>query len=125
MKIGVLVCLGAALFSVSACSSSDSSSNDPVALCKELSATQCQKYYSCYSADELKASVDDVGTSQADCVKKFDAECTGEACNAGLTYHGDFARTCVDEYAKLSCSQVIALNDGTAAPPTACTKVCQ
>lgn len=126
--LGVLL-LGLGLLPLSACSSDDkdSSSGDPVALCKQAAQTICSKIFSCYSKDELSASAAEVGNNESDCVTKYtdvdhlNCSTEGVKCDSGEKYDADKAKECVSQYDSLSCNEF----KGNSATPAACDQVCK
>jgi hypothetical protein len=101
---------------------------DPKAACQDQQVTVCERFYTCYTADELEA----IGfpPTEAACVTMLQAsegcsqQTTENVCVGNERYHADQADDCLDQIAGLACSQVRNpdLDIELAAP--ACGKVC-
>ncbi len=119
----VLGILSAAL---PACSSSDSGGGaDAATECKKLSGAICKQFYKCFTADELAAAADEVGTSEADCETKQNASnCADTACAAGKTYQASSAESCVSAFEAFTCDEIAGFGD-TTATPAACESICK
>ena len=121
---GVLTCVVMAGLSVSACSS-DSGGSDPVSKCKELAAATCEKYYNCFSEEELTAASAGVGNNKADCVDKQGSQCNADSakCDSGEAFHSDKADACISGFQAFSCDEFRGLGTTTQSP-AACDQVC-
>jgi hypothetical protein len=125
-----LLMLGVGVLPLNGCGDDDkdSTSSDPVALCKEAAKTLCSKFFSCYSKEELDASAAFLGNNEADCVTKFSGadnfNCTteGTKCDSGESFHADKANECVSQFKSLSCNEITS---GNVATPAACDETCQ
>ena len=97
--------------------------SDPVALCKDVKGTLCDKIFNCFTKDELNLLKDTFGLNATDCRDKLGDPCTADssACDSGETFHADKAQTCSDGVKTLSCNDIkmdqIPL-------PAACDLVC-
>ena len=93
--------------------------------CKSQVNLLCDKFFSCYSTQELSLPAVQaiIGLNAADCKVKYSAECTADKvkCNLGQTYHADKAQACVDAYSGLSCADV---KKDKLPEPAACAQVC-
>ena len=109
------------------CSSSDDNGgSDPVSECKSLTASECMKFYQCFTDDERAGQEDTVGTSESDCEAKISADQCGTAdttCDSGKTYHADKAEQCIKDFKALSCDQFRAFMSATDLPAS-CNDVC-
>lgn len=92
--------------------------------CRQTTVALCERYYACYTPDEIAAK--GLPATQDDCVAMMesDAGCAQETeastCTGNGTYHDDQARLCVQQISGLACTELQELN--TAAP--ACAQIC-
>ena len=91
--------------------------SDPVAACKSLFTTLCNKLFQCNPTGSAQA----YGTSAA-CVTALSGNCNaaGSACPSGKSYSASNASTCINDYANESCTDVT--NEVT---PASCNNICQ
>lgn len=104
-------------FALSACGTS------PQQACKDITATTCNKLYTCYTGAELDGIKTAYGATEADCVTKLQASAKCDAtdvCDTGKTYDGSAASTCLSEFKALSCDALKAGNT-----PSSCNNVCK
>ncbi len=82
----------------------------PQQACKDISATLCNKLYTCNTGAALDAVKLAFGATEADCVTAQVAtnncDNTGTNCASGKTYDAVAATTCVNDLRNLSCSQI-------------------
>ncbi len=93
--------------------------------CYQLADILCDKFFNCFTSEQLTAAQDVVGLNAADCKTKYKAsECNADAvkCDLGETYHADQASSCVAQYKGLSCTDVMAGDDMPT--PAACNLIC-
>jgi hypothetical protein len=81
----------------------------PQQACKDISATLCNKLYTCNTGAALDAVKLAFGATEADCVtaqtNTNNCDNTGTSCASGKTYDAVAATTCVNDLRNLSCSQ--------------------
>jgi hypothetical protein len=95
-----------------------------VEACNQVMDILCDKFFSCYTKEQLDAAQSVVGLNAADCKVKFKAKNCGVEevkCDAGETYHGDKAKQCVDAFRDLSCNNI---RMGTITEAAVCKQVC-
>ena len=97
---------------------------DGLTECKKLHATECQKIFQCFTADQLAAAADSVGKTEADCETMLEASdpCMADQCGGG-TFDGAQAEKCLDAYNALTCDQFSGLGT-TTDDPVECATVC-
>jgi hypothetical protein len=125
-KLLAVAAMGVGIWAFSACGGDDSSSgsiSDPVEGCKQGNEVICDKFFKCFTQAELEAAKDIIGLNAADCVTKFNAECTPEKqnCNAGETFHADKASECLEGFRAFTCAD---LKRDPIVEPAACEQVC-
>lgn len=107
---------------------SDGDGSSPRTACEEANESLCERFYTCFSAQELAA----IGfpSTEAACITMMNAQAgceaqtTTNACTGNERYNAGEAARCTDQIAGLACSQVRDEDfDFTAAAP-ACDKVC-
>lgn len=111
-------------FALSACGGGGGDLS-PQGACKQVMAAMCDKFYSCFSKEELAAAKDFVGTSRADCVKKQQAEncsASDSACDSGETFNSDKAKSCISGFKALTCNDLESEDIPT---PAVCDQVCE
>jgi len=99
----------------------------PRAACEDAQAALCNRFYACFTPDELVAA--GLPSSEAACVTMFadlagcPAQTLDNVCPSNQTYHPDRATDCIDQLGALTCSQV---RDGSMidANTPACAAVC-
>jgi hypothetical protein len=91
--------------------------SDPVAACKNLFTTLCNKLFQCNPSGAAQA----YGSSSA-CVTALSGNCNaaGTACPSGTSYNASNAATCINDYANESCTDVT-----NNVSPTSCSHICQ
>lgn len=97
---------------------------DGITECKKLHGVECQKIFTCFTADQLTAAADTVGKTEAECETLIEASdpCVADQCNGG-TFDGAQAEKCVAAYTALTCDEFTGLGS-TTADPTECATVC-
>lgn len=114
------------IWTLGACGSDNNgagSVSDPVEACKQSSQIVCDKFFACYTKEELDMLKDVIGLNAADCTTKFNAECTPEKsnCDAGETYHADKASECLDGFKAFTCTDI---KRSPIVEPAACAQIC-
>jgi hypothetical protein len=104
-----------------ACGSSTSDLT-PQAACNELMSTTCQKVSDCTGPTGLAA----IGaTSVADCTTQMEAQnCAAGTvdCTAPQKFSSANAQACINQFAALACTALLASSDPT---PAICNQFCQ
>lgn len=106
-----------AALALSACGSS------PQALCKDITATTCNKLYTCYTGAELDGIKTIYGASESECATKLQtmSNCDkAEPCETGQTYNASEASKCASDFKGLSCDAVKG-----SMFPSSCNNVCK
>jgi hypothetical protein len=104
----IIALMGVAVFVVVAC-------GGPGATCRERSAADCEKQWTCDAGFMF-------GSSQADCTMTLQMICDvsgGNTCSQGQTFNGAKAAECATAVKAQSCAQ------WRMGQPAACTMVCQ
>ena len=93
-----------------------SNTSDPVAACKSVFTTLCDKLFQCNQAGAAQV----YGTS-ANCASSLSSGCTsaGTACPSGTSYNAGNSSSCINDYANESCTDVT-----NSVTPASCSKVC-
>jgi hypothetical protein len=91
--------------------------SDPVAACKNLFTTLCNKLFQCNPTGSAQA----YGSSSA-CATALSGNCNsaGSACASGTSYNASNAATCINDYANESCTDVT-----NNVSPSSCSHICQ
>jgi hypothetical protein len=91
--------------------------SDPVAACKNLFTTLCNKLFQCNATGAAQA----YGSSSA-CVTALSGNCNaaGTACPGGTSYNPSNASACINDYAGESCTDVT-----NNVSPASCSHICQ
>jgi hypothetical protein len=91
--------------------------SDPVAACKNLFTTLCNKLFQCNPTGAAQA----YGSSSA-CVTALSGNCNaaGTACPGGTSYNPSNASACINDYAGESCTDVT-----NNVSPASCSHICQ
>ncbi|HTS82690.1 MAG TPA: hypothetical protein VMH40_18960 [Myxococcaceae bacterium] len=91
--------------------------SDPVAACKSLFTTLCNKLFQCNPSGAAQA----YGSSSA-CVTALSGNCNaaGTACPSGTSYNASNAAACINDYSNESCTDVT-----NNVSPASCNKICQ
>ena len=91
--------------------------SDPVAACKNLFTTLCNKLFECNPTGSAQA----YGSSST-CASTLSGNCnsSGTACPSGKSYSASNASACINAYAGESCTDVT--NQVT---PSSCNSICQ
>lgn len=100
---------------VTGCGSS-SSTSDPVAACKSVFSTVCNKLFQCNPT-----SAGEVYGTASSCASTLSAGCNSSntSCPSGTSYNSGNASTCINDYGNESCTDV-----GNGTIPASCSKVC-
>ena len=127
-KLLAVATFGMSIWMFGACGSDGGGSgsiSDPVEGCKQGNDVVCEKVFNCFTTAEKESSFfkQIFGIDKADCVTKFNAECTPDKqnCKAGQTFHADKANECLEAYKKFNCEDVKADPPIT---PAACDQLC-
>jgi hypothetical protein len=98
---------------------------DAMTECERLSNVQCKQFYRCLSTASL-AEISNIGSTEADCVTSFpQAQCADTTCPSGKTYMPGNADACVSGFARLSCDELVAIANNSAADPAGCDTICE
>jgi hypothetical protein len=91
--------------------------SDPVAACKNLFTTLCNKLFECNPTQAGQA----YGSSAA-CVTALSGNCSaaGTACPSGKSYSASNASACINAYGSESCTDVT-----NGVTPASCGQICQ
>ena|SRR5689334_5739581 len=98
-------------------SSGSGDTSDPVAACKNLFTTLCNKLFECNPNQSAQAYGNSAG-----CVTALSGNCSaaGTACPSGTRYNVSNASACISAYGSESCTDVA--NEVT---PSSCSHICQ
>jgi hypothetical protein len=111
-----------------ACSSEEPSSElGAEQACSRKFAVLCDAAFECFTADELEAASDTVGSDPGACRGLFAQYCTPEmvACGVNQTYVPEMGEACVTAFEQFSCEDLRGYLIGTTTPePPACDQVC-
>lgn len=109
--------LAASLLGCGGSNGAAGNTSDPVAACKNLFTTLCNKLFECNPTQAGQA----YGNSGA-CVTALSGSCSaaGTACPSGTSYNASNASACINAYAGESCTDVT--NQVT---PSSCSHICQ
>ena len=121
-RLALFSVFAASISSLSSCGGSDLSEQEG---CNQVYASLCNKFYDCYSKDDLAANKDIFGLNRGDCAVKYqNMNCTPTmvACDSGQTYHPDKAQSCLAGFKSLSCSDIMMTPLPT---PAVCDQICQ
>ena len=101
---------------LSGCGGSNNTS-DPVAACKDVFSTLCNKLFQCNPTQAAQ-----VYGNSSTCASTLSASCNAAntSCPSGTSYNAGNASTCINDYANQSCTDVMS---GTT--PQSCSHVCQ
>ncbi len=99
------------------CGGSGSSTSDPVAACKSVFTTVCNKLFQCNPSGAAQL----YGTA-ASCESSLSSGCSAgnASCPSGTSYSASAASTCINDYGAESCTDI---QNGVT--PASCSKVCQ
>jgi hypothetical protein len=102
---------------VSACGSGGADTSDPVAACKSVFTTLCNKLFQCNASGAAQI----YGSASA-CASNLSTGCNANntSCPAGRSYNAGNASTCINDYNNESCSDI-----ATGTTPQSCNSVCQ
>jgi len=102
---------------VAACGSGSNDTSDPVAACKSVFSTLCNKLFQCNASGAAQL----YGTASA-CASNLGAGCNASntSCPAGRSYSAGNANTCINDYSNESCSDI-----SSGVTPPSCSSVCQ
>ena len=91
--------------------------SDPVAACKNLFTTLCNKLFECNPTQAGQAYGNSAG-----CVTALSGNCTsaGTACPSGKSYNASNASACINAYGSESCTDVT-----NGVTPPSCGQICQ
>ena len=125
------VWISSLVFAVLAGCGGGGGSSSPKAACEDLSASLCERFYACYSAEELASA--GFPASEHECVTMFSEQqgcstiTTANACDdsGGGSYDADAASDCLDQVAGLSCSEVRDPEASLETSAPACAEVCK
>ncbi len=94
-----------------------SNTSDPVAACKDVFTTLCNKLFQCNPT-----GAGQVYGNSSSCASTLSASCNAAnaSCPSGTSYNAGNASTCINDYSNQSCTDVMA---GTT--PQSCSHVCQ
>ena len=121
-RLTFLAVFGLCASSVSSCGGGGVGAQEA---CNEIYVSLCNKFYDCYTKDQIAANKDVFGLNRGDCAVKYqNSECTTTkvACDSGQTYHADKADACLSGFKALSCTDIMAT---TLPTPAVCDQVCQ
>jgi len=113
----ILVATVLALACAGCSSNSNSSTTDPVQLCKNFVTATCNRVFACFPTEAAQ-----VYTSASNCITTVSAQaCTTQnvTCDPGKTFNTANANQCATEYANQSCADI---QNGVT--PTSCSNVC-
>ncbi|HVP61559.1 MAG TPA: hypothetical protein VMT11_13425 [Myxococcaceae bacterium] len=101
---------------LTACGGS-SNTSDPVAACKSVFSTVCNKLFQCNPSGAAQI----YGSASA-CASNLSSGCTATnaSCPSGTSYNAGNASTCINDYSNESCTDVTG-----GVTPASCNKVCQ
>ena len=115
-RLKIVLVLAAAL---SGCGSGSGSTNtsDPVAACKSVFTTLCNKLFQCNAS-----GAGQVYGSASACASSLGAGCSSgnASCPSGTSYNSGNASTCINDYGNESCSDIMS-----GVTPGSCSHVCQ
>ncbi|MCE9577399.1 MAG: hypothetical protein K8W52_29895 [Deltaproteobacteria bacterium] len=126
LRLALALALAATL---AACTDDAATGTTARAACEDAQAALCERFYSCFTAEELTAA--GLPATEAACTAMFTemagcaTQTSANICDPGETYHPERAADCLDQYSALTCSLI---RDGSedqidAATP-ACAAVC-
>ena len=103
-------------------------SDSPAEQCRQGEQTLCNRYYECYSADEIMAA--GLPAAKSDCVAFIDgasdqkcADATAaNQCDTGETFHAGKADDCISELDDATCAEFTDGEQQTYAP--SCNQIC-
>ena len=97
--------------------SGNNNTSDPVAACKSVFSTLCNKLFQCNSSGATQV----YGSASA-CASSLSAGCSSgnASCPSGTSYNASNASTCINDYGNESCTDVT-----NGVTPASCSKVCQ
>ena len=100
-----------------ACGGSGNNTSDPVAACKSVFTTVCNKLFQCNPTGAAQ-----LYGNASTCASNLGAGCTANnaSCPSGTSYNAGNASTCINDYSNESCTD---LTNGVT--PASCNKVCQ
>jgi len=129
-KISGLVASLCVAMLLSACGGDDDNggtgnTSTPSAACKSLTKVICEKFYTCFTKEQLAQAAELVGTSQTDCETKI-MDCSEEEtkCETGKTFSSSNASACLGDVKAYTCSELLNLADESDGPAS-CEQVCQ
>lgn len=99
------------------CGGSGNNTSDPVAACKSVFTTVCNKLFQCNPTGAAQ-----LYGNASTCASNLGAGCTASnaSCPSGTSYSAGNASTCINDYSNESCTD---LTNGVT--PASCNKVCQ
>ena len=99
------------------CGGSNNNTSDPVAACKDVFTTLCNKLFQCNPTQAGQ-----VYGNSSSCASTLSAGCnsTNTSCPSGTSYNAGAASTCINDFGNESCTDLAA---GT--EPPSCSHVCQ
>lgn len=99
------------------CGGSGGNTSDPVAACKNVFTTLCDKLFQCNPSGAAQ-----VYGNASSCASTLGAGCSAgnASCPSGTSYNAGNASSCINDYSNESCADVMA---GTT--PPSCSHVCQ
>ena len=99
------------------CGSGSNDTSDPVAACKSVFTTLCNKLFQCNGASAAQI----YGSASA-CASNLGAGCSSgnASCPSGTSYNAGNASTCINDYGNESCTDI-----SSGVTPSSCNHVCQ
>lgn len=99
------------------CGGSSNNTSDPVAACKSVFTTVCNKLFQCNAAGAAQ-----LYGNASTCASTLSTGCTSTnaSCPSGKSYNASAASSCINDYGNESCTDVT-----NGVTPASCNNVCQ